>query len=200
MPYLHAINLKNELPCWNLRISNRLWSADCVDERANKNGEHPSFRDASLETLRQKKIPTGFLQPRAMSALADPRKWDMEMAFEEARRTYAPEAPSRLSCLYVCEDSDVGRAALQSMFGDRVSIFNVEIVLKRRWMRADLRWVDAYYENPRRKEVLKQYWNSEPFSEEGGSWECLLDGIIIFTNEQQLQYIRQHGARFSTVA
>lgn len=114
---------------------------------------------------------------------------DIELAFEEGRRTHAPEAPSRLSCLWLVENSCVGRATLRKMFGD-IPIIDAEILDADSQFAADAGWYDDYT-NSLDPKYIKRYWTGEPHPDRNRSKpEILVNGIISFPNADQIEHLK----------
>jgi hypothetical protein len=192
--YLHSIDLANWYVCWNLSISGgRLSSCDITGIPHRKAGEHVEIRETSIEDLKNRKLPPSFLQPRLYGTIGNNDLWQMEIDFEEARRIYAPDAPSRLSALYLADNSQTGRRMLKETFPGRI-ILEVETKIILRSIKADMRWVEEYRKT-HLKEILEKYWEGLPMGEEGPQWEYLIDGVIQMKDMKQLERIKLDGAK-----
>jgi hypothetical protein len=93
---------------------------------------------------------------------------DIEMEIEEMRREVAPDAASRLGCLYVGENSPQGAANIR-------------------------KWFDLYCQN-RKSEYLRNYWTSRPFGTIE-SWEYLADGVVESQDKSDLAFIKLNRTR-----
>ncbi|NLJ80067.1 MAG: DUF2441 domain-containing protein [Firmicutes bacterium] len=117
----------------------------------------------------------------------------IELQFEKVRRQIAPNAPSRLSCLFVVDNSKEGVENIKEMLGPNVFLLKVRIPAAIRVAKADRRWFDAYCSNADLKNV-ENYWFSRAFSP-GNRWEYLIDGMIEAVDDSQIEYIRKNGAK-----
>lgn len=220
--FLHGINLDDWYPCWNLALSGTLTSPDFMASiEPGFSSCHQRIRDVPLEELRMAGLPRGMPTPRAVWALfagtvasrgghlgmgIGNTRWlprsetdecvsrrEVELAFEQGRREVAPEAPSRLSSLYLAEDSDVGRTHIRNMLGPDMHILRVVVAAAVRVHRADTRWYDRYCAE-RDPNYITNYWQSLPAGSDPATWEILLDGQIRAWDEEGLEYIKNHGA------
>jgi len=109
-------------------------------------------------------------------------KWaDIELAFEEKRRSTPNFPPSRLSALYLAEDSESGIANIKQMFNG-LSIFRVEILNEYQIHKADVRWYEEYG-NCYEVQYISNYWAGVPYDNENPRWEYLLEGTISFIEQ-----------------
>ncbi|KUG17498.1 hypothetical protein ASZ90_012817 [hydrocarbon metagenome] len=166
---------------------------------------HHSMRDLDIDTLRFKAfeypgIPTpgagtaiwmgsmiragkslysDAINPRPLSkheikyAL---RKSDIELIFEEARRRIAPNAVSRLNCLYVTDDIEVIKAIWENPI-IKVRISNGSLV-----SRVDMSWFDDFCDHRELNvaqcdDFVNNYWKGNPHNSDC-KWEYLVDGMI----------------------
>src|SRR4030067_1440686 len=219
--YLHAIRLNDWYPCWNLSLSGRLYSPDfaaaCDPGLANS---HRRVRDISIEELKLNGPPQGVFTHRAtwyVWAAAIIRreghvgigqidtKWlnkekrdqitrlgDIELMFENRRRKTDPEAVSRMSCLWVAEDNNVGKAHIRAMLGPSVHILKVTIPIALNVTRVDTSWFDLYCQDGQ-EEYLNNYWAGKPF-DNAPKWELLVDGMIEAVDDRELKIMREHCA------
>jgi len=102
---------------------------------------------------------------------------DTELAFEGVRRELAPDAPSRLSCLFLAEDNDEGRHGLAQMFQHR-RIVRVVLTHCLRSFRSDPLFRDEHLAtvNPP-GDLTRSYWSGTPHPQHR-MWEWLLDGQV----------------------
>lgn len=223
MQFIHGIDLRDFFPCHNLTLSGQLWSPDAA-ARADRGlrAAHQPIESISLADLRAGHPGTGVISPRAgheiiragiirrgqkiANGLGEVelmstetrqgaiRCSDVELTFEEARRRTAPEAVSRLSCLYLAEATAQGASILRSMLGPDRYLLDVRIGQKINLTRADATWFDAYFEEPD-SEYATNYWLGFEKDQGAGQWEYLLDGMIEATDAAQIEHVRLHGAK-----
>jgi hypothetical protein len=199
--FLHGVNLDDWYPCWNLALSGMLTSPDFMASiEPGFSGRHHRIRDATLEELRTIGLPRGVPTPRAVSSLfagavptQDVSRHRIELAFESGRREVAPEAPSRLSSLYLAEDSEAGRAHVRDMLGPDIHILRVVVQVAARTHLGDTRWYDLYCKDPDPTFIVK-YWQSVPSGSDPATWEILIDGQIRVEDKEGLEHLRVHGA------
>lgn len=172
--FVHGIDLNNGYPCWNLSLSGRLYSPDFVAAVDRGVFEcHKSIRDTDIESIERGHMPHGAYTPRGLWFIqaahqiraGEYSRWSatscshfsdkeaehiskmgaVEVAFEKRRREVAPQAASRLSCLYVADDNEHGRSHLKRMFGYGIHILRVTIPLAICVTKCDIHWFDAYW-------------------------------------------------------
>lgn len=221
--FLHGISLSNFLPCWNLSLSGRISSPDFLAKLdAGLAKSHKSIRDIDINQLKNGNFPEGVLTPRGgwyghsfsllrkgmhlQTGIKNPkeipkeeekrilRMGDIELKFEEMRRKIAPEAPSRLSCIYLAENSEAGREQIKKMLGDNIFLLKVKILMSERLAKADVRWFDAYCEN-QKEEYIENYWKGISKDTKEECWEYLIDGIIVAIDQEELEYIKKFGTK-----
>ncbi|OGD66646.1 hypothetical protein A3F08_03090 [Candidatus Berkelbacteria bacterium RIFCSPHIGHO2_12_FULL_36_9] len=188
--FLHGVDLSDWLPCHNLRLCNFLSSPNSTDFNANKSRQHNPITNGTIDELRRRVVPSGFLQPRFAKIVNNNSLWNLEIDVEETRRKYNPKAPSRLSCLYLSENSEKGRAMIKNMF-PQYKAFTVKITHLNSIHLADINWFDEFIIS-RNLDLLRKYWAGEPSKKP--RWEFLLDGRIEFIDKDELDIIRQYGA------
>jgi len=115
----------------------------------------------------------------------------VELRFEEVRRMIAPEAASRLCCLYLAEDNKAGRSLVKSMLGRQVKILKVRIPAYIRLTKADPKWFERYW-NEENDEYIKNYWLGEPSGSNTPAWEYLVEGMIE-VDDPKMKTITQSG-------
>lgn len=142
--YLHGVDLNNDVLVHNLGIAGRLWTADyigAVDPGIAVT--HRAIGDIPIEDLPSFGLHGNVISPRCAryfipAAILDMGQtivnghgipWelsdgqraritalrDMELAFERGRRQFAPDVPSRLSCIWLAESNDTGRSVIRSI-------------------------------------------------------------------------------------
>lgn len=220
--FIHGVDLDDWYPCWNLALSGRLSSPDffaTVDPGTA--AVHGRIRDTPIEDLRTKGLPSGIPTPRAAwcvfaAAVARNggsvgigttntewlsaedldmfrRRGDIELAFEECRRSVAPDAPSRLSSLYIAEDSPAGRTHVRQMLGEHIHVLRVTVPIAVRVHRADTQWFDRYCRDPNPL-YIENYWRSVRAGGDSETWELLVDGVVQADDPAGLDHLRQFGA------
>ena len=72
------------------------------------------------------------------------RKSEIELEFEEGRRRYAPNAVSRLNCIFLVDDKEV----LNNMFDDVSAdcVFRVKIYQQLNFSKVDVQWYHRYWD------------------------------------------------------
>ena len=118
---------------------------------------------------------------------------ELEIKFEQVRRQIAPTKPSRLSCLYLVEDTYQGRETLSSMFYEKLKepiILNVKVEDNLVMFNADFRWIGEYEKNPEIAHI-ENYWKSIPFDDNNNDYrEYLLEGSISITRGDQVEELQ----------
>jgi hypothetical protein len=180
--------------------------------------KHTSIRDVKIDDLRTGDEGLGGLTPTAGDYVVLARKLrrgtkglrvdkdnilrrsEIELEIEEGRRKYAPNAVSRLNCIYLVDDEKV----LHNMFGDIPMdyVFKVKIRQQLNCSKVDFQWYNMYSESRSmsrddvdywsidNEEYLKNYWMSVPFDESVNNWEYLVDGLIGLENPKDLKRIQ----------
>ncbi len=216
------MDLSNWYLCHNLSLSGKLFSPCCLSLLYSKI-EYSNIYNTPISDLKNNiNVPYGFITPRSVSSviiaplirkgmdvgfgvqntefLPDDQKEhilkmsSVELKFEEIRREVSPEAPSRLSCLWLAENTAEGRNHIQNMLGDSIYIFKVKILLKIRLSKADTKWFDEYCLKPN-KDYIENYWNSIPYHDESATWEYLLEGAIEMVDDKELKYIQENSEK-----
>jgi hypothetical protein len=218
--FLHGIDLSDFYRCWNLSLSGYLTSAEFNSWNNVYLFPPVSVRTASLADLKQLYITLGAVIPRASWYVAcaaivragghvgigvNNTRWlsatqmdrllkigDIEIAFEETRRSVMPDAACRLCCLWVTDSNTAGEDHIRNMLGPNTYIIHVAIPEQIRVTKADTRWFDAYYQDPQ-PDYIEHYWRSEAFDADTRSWEYLVEGKIQITDPAQLAHVQQHG-------
>lgn len=227
MEFIHAIDLRDWYPCHNLALSGRLISPNALALLDKGVGEiHRSIDDTPLEDLAMGLHPPSAVTPRAAgevirggilrqglkiangfnevelmseeTRLHALRSSDVELTFERIRREVAPNAVSRLSCLYLAERSADGEAMLRGMLGRNIYILQVRPIVTLRLTKADAAWFDGFFDSNDVEDV-RRYWNSLP-KPDGEDWEYLFDGVLKVENPAQIEYVRKHGSTLASAA
>lgn len=212
MIFLHGIDINDVYPCHNVANSGQLFTVQ----------QQPDIRSLSLDQLKYGPAPGGmYSSPRAVDCLmkapilrngqhiqmgVPPNTYnlsseaeakilkisDVELVFEEMRRKVAPQAPSRLNCLWLAANNEQGRKHIKEMLGD-VYILSVEIAYETNKCRVDTQWFDKYWKYPN-SEYVERYWKSEQ-SNADPKWEYLFEGIIKIIDSKQIEYVKLRGAK-----
>lgn len=120
---------------------------------------------------------------------------DVELTFERVRREVAPNAVSRLSCLYLAERSADGEAMLRKMLGEKVYILKVRLSFSLRLTRVDSAWFDGFFDpTTSTLDDIRMYWQGAE-KPGGARWEYLFDGELEIDNQAQIDHVRKYGAR-----
>lgn len=119
---------------------------------------------------------------------------DVEIDFEMGRRLYAPDSPSRLTCLFMVNDSLDCRFLLSKMFGSNKSgrykplVLSVGILKKDRIAKADSSWFGKY-EKKKDDEYIEAYWSGIKSDEP--KWEILFEGTVGLRDKCQASELKQ---------
>ncbi len=115
---------------------------------------------------------------------------EIELSFEAVRRDIAPKAPSRLTCLYLADNSKEGQDNIDAMLSSFKRPLTLEVNILQPYFGfhyADNRWLEAYAENPQ-PDFIQNYWLRKAFDDKQ-VWEFLLEGSVIIKNEDNLAFI-----------
>src|SRR4051794_33761630 len=86
------------------------------------------------------------------------RAADREIVLEEARRRYASDAPSRLCCLWLAENTLPARNWVQGMTGTMSFLLQVKVTLLASMCRVDAQWLSRVVDDHTDEEALHGYW------------------------------------------
>ena len=213
--FLHCFDISNNQKTFNLSSTRTLSSLLAMQLFTNDNRPNPmhldidTLRDCREEDINGMSSPRMYYvfkrsllnrigRPLTDSENVEYRKGDVEIAFEEARRELNPNSPSRLSCLYLVDNSESGRLILRSMFlgvFKNPMIIEVDVWNNMELKRFDSTWIDRYFDNPS-EEYLSNYWNGVVANEQEPAWEYLLEGSIIMRVADQARdidaYVERH--------
>lgn len=230
--YFHAVDLTNGFVCNNLRVAGgKLYSPDCLAllEPGGLGSAHTSLRDTPIEILRHTP-PPGVVTPRSAQVISvaalrrrgtpvwqgdrllpyedrgsELRISEQEVAFESVRRRVAPQAASRLSCLWVAEDSDAGRENIAAMMEEEEElgtpprhVVRVRVPCALRFTRVDVAWWDAVvWQADERivEDCAVQYWSGRARKPEAPRWEWLVEGVIELVDSIDFEVVQRDGAR-----
>jgi len=221
--FTHGIKINDPIVCHNFVEVGELWSIDFIGTLdPSLKDRHKCINEVTLDDLRIDP-PKGLIQPRAawfmwagsrirqgkriFSGKTGKTKWlskeqmdrvlflsDIELEFERVRREVVPDAVSRLSCLWVAEDTEAGRNHIREMFSPSSDIFilKVQIPIARNVTKADTAWFNKYYEN-QNTDYIVQYWQSTSSGSGSPTWEFLVDGVIKVDDPDGIEYVRKNG-------
>jgi hypothetical protein len=180
--------------------------------------KHTSVRNTEIEELRTGAQDLGGLTPTAGDYVFLARKLrrgtkglrvdtdkilrrsEIELKFEEGRRKYAPNAVSRLNCIYLVDDETV----LRKMFEDysKDYVFKVKISQQMNCSKVDVQWYHRYWDTHSitsddedywgidKEEYIKKYWTSFPSDKSDNNWEYLVDGLVGLVDPQDIKRIQ----------
>lgn len=119
---------------------------------------------------------------------------EIEIAFEMGRRKYAPNAPSRLTCLFMVENGFEGRIFLAELFDSPAMkrrrdplILELSIVHEVMFLKTDSEWFNRYSQS-KDETLIKNYWLG--IATESPKWEVLFEGIVVLREEAQKEKLR----------
>ncbi|OPY56830.1 MAG: hypothetical protein A4E49_00145 [Methanosaeta sp. PtaU1.Bin112] len=218
--FFHHIDLKDKFgwfPILQLADAGMIQSPDYIASWDPSFAESsPSIRDIGIDDLRSGTTNLGGVTPTAgdfVSRARDIRngslevsaeekamilkRGDIELEFEKGRRRYAPEAASRLNCLYVLDN----RRNIETMFGRKPHrlVVKVKIAEALRFTKADFRWYNAYWDNwtieehpsAETQNCIRNYWLSHPYKKGSSTWEYLVDGLIKLYDPRDIELVRK---------
>jgi hypothetical protein len=126
------------------------------------------------------------------------RTAEFELALEQQRRVVRPEAPSRLSCVFVAEDTPAGRTYAQTLATMQGFVMIVEVPFALRSARVDAHWLGDSLD-PLSDDAMRGYWSGEAQSDHEPLWEWLVDGVIKCVDPEQFELLRAHNRRAGDV-
>src|SRR5690554_5382913 len=222
MSYLHAISLADFLPCNNFAIAGRIWSPNYLASiEPGLGAVHKPVENFSIEDLRQSGYQGGAVTPRSatiliraamlrrrlhmvdghgneilVSAQEKQRILELseaELSLEQLRRSDYPDKVSRLSCLWLADANEEGANHIKSMLGDQIYMVNVKVSNQLALSKANTHWFDEFIRTAD-MDYAHRYWAGDA-APHGGRWEYLLDGEIVISDPEQLEYIRSYGSK-----
>jgi len=216
--YVHGYRADNWLARSNMGIEATLFSTEVLT--LENPASFVSIRNVPIEALRTwSDVPPLALLPRAQSLvhahniriardyqrpLSDlgisaeqanriTRLAEYELAFEEVRRRVSPDAPSRLSCIYLAEDTIDGRNYASQMATIEGFVLTVRVPLAIRSARLDARWLGSSLDIPA-DDRIRGYWSGEAMSGGDPVWEWLVDGVIRCVDPEEFLRVRRYNA------
>jgi len=116
-----------------------------------------------------------------------------EIEFELTRRQCAPSAPSRITCLFMVEDTIEGRIYLSKIYDKpdkrrhNPLLLKLGIVHKDRLLKADSNWF-TLYNTEQREEYISNYWHGK--ASDNPEWEILFEGMVGLRNNNQKSLLK----------
>jgi hypothetical protein len=194
-PYIiHYITYKTEYPLYSINLDNLLTELD-----ADQIGfVSPRFQYITLSNWVRNDLKIGIgVTNSKMYSKSDieriHRIAELEIEFEKLRRIVNKNLPSRLSCIYLAEDSFEGRTMLKNMFLNKKLKFHiteVEITVYIAFHKADSKWVE-HYEKTKDVNAIINYWLGKDFNN-SPEYEYLVEGILNLKNESDRKYIEEN--------
>ncbi|WP_418132530.1 hypothetical protein ABL849_17480 [Variovorax sp. 375MFSha3.1] len=221
--FFHGVDLNNDILVNNLRVSRgRLVTADLMGMTdPGIAATHRPIPEIPIEEIAEGMLTGNLLAPRSATytipasilktgqeivdgrgrpwPITDGRKARIvdtaaiEVAFEAGRRRFAPSAPSRMSCIWLAEGNEAGRNVIASMMrGARICSVRVSLCLGIKV--ADAGWYDDYTSVPT-ESYIEKYWTGIEHPRHSLP-EYLVEGVIEFTDEKDLEDIMRNGRMF----
>lgn len=220
--FYHGINLNSEYAWYareNLKLSNMFQTPDYIaywdEEYALK---HTSITEVPIDALVSGKGHVGGLTPlsgqfivisrairngekiyrglgRRRRKLRRKEKRDIlersniELKFEEVRRKIAQDKASRLSSIFVADNEDMIRRMFENNL--ELLILKVNIIEALKCSKVDVKWYEEYW-NTKDEKCIENYWKSYPYDPDSNNWEYLVDGLVVFNESPNLDYIRTY--------
>lgn len=201
--FLHGFRGTDFLACWNMHLAGTLCSPDVLNALEGF-GEVSSIREIPLAGLahpatslaatprvrRLIEMSTGALKGVDEDRKSQERAiLDLERAFEAGRRQVAVAAASRLSSIFLAENSPRGREMILGIKGHESFVLEVSVVTARRLSRHDSSWF--CWASVDDAEAISAYWRGEPASSTP-AWEWLCEGAIGCADEESVALLREH--------
>jgi hypothetical protein len=220
--YIHCIDLTNPVTCWNIVKTKQLWSyratlntvffpsknileipiSDMYDKFHTLQIGLGSHRGALIfqgSLIRSGMyLAFGMERPKTLDPKFYPKILelsDAEIQFEKIRREINSELPSRLTSIFIAEDSYEARIHLSEMLSHirQPYIVNVSFENPISLFRADSKFFEEYVKSKDRK-IIEKYWNGEKFSQDSQyHWEYIFEGVLDIKSEEQLADIKKFG-------
>lgn len=189
---VHGFAAEDWLKSWNTSLEGTIFSMDFVNEIEF---HVPTVREMPIQQVRSGGFEGG-LSARMQGvmssrAVVGPRAAlaELEIRLEEGRRDVAPQAPSRISCLYVAVDDVPGRNMVRGWKGFDAFLVSVRSRFCLRAHRADPAWIGLRMSD----EDIRAYWAGGPQGE-SPVWEYLIDGILELTDPADLARLKDWGS------
>ncbi len=131
---------------------------------------------ASFYWATKEPVPIGFRVP-----VARPRSATIEEIFEQVRRRVAPEAPSRLNCVFVCPVSKRGFCS-QSSTGYGNYVYRVSVTGKVFTTDGGF-WTEAVFNPKSAEQWAEAYWNPRGSITMNLAEEALVDGKVVVVKQ-----------------
>lgn len=230
MGFLHSINLKDSIVCNNFSLPSPLFSVVALNHYAFNRpmitkayncdpndlylkpskcisgAGSPCYRVIVMASIIRngQEIINGFGEKVQLSESEKEDlifKANLEIEFEKVRQKKFVSKPSRLSSIFVVEDSEDGRYCLRHIFISGIirgkydpHVLNVKILRCMAIHRGDVQWLDEYGRNPDEK-AIEEYWLGNNFNVTP-IVEYFLEGIIVPKYKSQIEELRIKGKFF----
>ncbi len=209
--FIHAFDINGILAINNFIAGGFIFSRDVCLFDESLGPTHVSLLNMPIEDIQNGKFqgagnPVMMIISHATnlenlpsSNYSNGEKWaikrkSLEIEFEKQRRKIDSNLSSRVNCLFVTDDDEIGRLHLSNMFNGSYrtgSLHLVSVVISnyKSVTRADFRWVDQYFENPNPK-FIENYWqgiavDSQPH------WEYLVEGKIHLYKKNEFEELQE---------
>jgi hypothetical protein len=200
--YLHCFDLSNKLKLLNFASTgtySSLFVTQMITRDTKPNPMHvdiEKLQDCTIDEIDgisspvmlfvfQKTVFESFTRKLTKQEQSIIKRANVEIEFERGRRLYNYAAPSRLSAIFLTENTDDDRANLFEMFSHlfrNPKILEVSLFNDFEKMKFDYRWYEKYHEDAK-EEYIKNYWEQQPFELKIDKWEILLEGTIKIINK-----------------
>ena len=221
--YLHCINLDDPYPCVNIVVGKQLPSYELqilsvpqlaykkiTDIPVEKLPTEAHLQQVGIMTVRWGlmwmgsilrtggKVGFGMNYPKWFGEKQNEqikRISEAEIEFEKIRREINKDLPSRLTCIFLADNTDDGRIHLHNMLFNlsRPYVVDVSPGLTLKIIKVDSKYFDKYMEE-KNPDYIINYWKGVASNFENyDTWEYLFEGSINIINESQIDYIKQFG-------
>jgi hypothetical protein len=119
---------------------------------------------------------------------------DMELLLERIRRETAPGAPSRLSCIWLADNTTEARTWISQMFGAQTLIVPIRVEAALATVRLDARWLPASPLDVD-EDLAAGYWSGQARTDDP-AWETLVEGIVCCDDEEGRALLRAYVQRY----
>jgi hypothetical protein len=130
--------------------------------------------DATFFWSTGRPVPIGFQVPKA-----HPRDAELEGIFEQVRQRLAPQAPSRLDCVFVCPLPERGFCSHSTSWrGDGKFVYKVSVT-GNTFTTDGGYWTEAKFRPERAESWAESYWNPRGRITDNRAEETLVEGKVI---------------------
>ncbi|WP_339924206.1 hypothetical protein [uncultured Cyclobacterium sp.] len=208
--FIHLMDLADEFTDFMVNDIGAIFTPSMVSSL--KGVFKPFIYSLSIEELRNDSFdePIEFMSPRGYRNIKEASKIrksktsnfdetevkilkmaEIELKFEEVRREICNWAPSRLSSIYLMDDTESSAGNLEYMFRNSTRRYPKVILFRHaglaRVIKVDYRWFEKYAED-KNIEYIKKYWQSKPFIPGSTTWEYLYEGGLFPLDEEFAPY------------